>query len=87
MRLGDAIFSLGSSVGLTGAFQPMTSLQVRLQPNVTLGLAFDIHHSTGFGFHLEAMPLNLGAYASVVSQSGTDPVVAPSAADALSTTA
>lgn len=97
-RLGDAIFSLGSTVGIMPAGFQMVSdnAQFRMQPVVTLGFAFDKHCApSGWGFHLELMPINLGSYASLVHQSAPAPAqnntttetpsaLAPSAIDALS---
>jgi hypothetical protein len=90
LRLGDTIVSLGSSVGFfpAGQFDGSGNLaHFRLQPTATLGFALDWHSKTGFGFHAELMPINLGSYASLVTHGNNDTggsLAAPSPGDALS---
>jgi hypothetical protein len=100
IRLGDRpILSLGSSVGfLAGGHESGTfpaanpadppivvGERFHAQPVVTLGLALDYHARDRFGFHLELAPINLGSYATVLSESPDgDAVAPPSPGDALS---
>lgn len=63
-RRGDWIVSLGSSLGaLVGG----TSDSVLATPVLSLGPAIDYHGSSGWGFHGEFSPLDLGAYLSFKS--------------------
>lgn len=98
-RMGDVVFSVGGSVGLLAGIQPKAGEQgdrFRLQPSLSLGFGLDYHLRGGWGVHLEAMPFNLGSYASLVTGTKTldangnatskdaDAVATPSPGDALS---
>lgn len=63
------VVGIGSSVYVagSGAFRLSDEQWARqLQPiSLTLGVGVDYHGSSGFGFHAELAPLNLGAYLTV----------------------
>ncbi|MFO0591659.1 MAG: hypothetical protein U0441_29200 [Polyangiaceae bacterium] len=68
-RMRSVVLSFGGTVGFLGAIQNQPGSQwnaFRLQPSLCLGLAVDWHINAGWGLHFEAMPFNLGSYASLV---------------------